>query len=143
MTFRFFSWSLFVDLSNARGGSLCNIHHIMLASKWLVWGCGNRRLERTLACQEHQPEWRKHAKNSKRHNQAGVHWMLQHPGENNPWEPNHRGPNPQQHDDPNAEPRETPNSVQVDSIVLKLSLHLVVLLLLGQSFLNQNHQQIV
>ena len=35
--------------------------------------------------------------------------MLQCPGENNPWEPNHRGPNPQQHDDPNAEPQETPN----------------------------------
>ena len=35
--------------------------------------------------------------------------MLQRPGENNPWEPNCRGPNPQQHDDPNAEPRPAPN----------------------------------
>jgi len=35
--------------------------------------------------------------------------MLQCPGENNPWEANHRGPNPQQHDDPNAEPQEPPN----------------------------------
>ena len=81
----------------------------MLASKCLVHGCNNRRLERTLACQEHQPQWCKHAKNSKRHNQAGVHRMLQRPGENNPWEPNRRGPNPQQHDDPNAEPQEPPN----------------------------------
>ena len=32
--------------------------------------------------------------------------------------------------------------VQVDSTVLKLLLHLVVLLLLGQSLQNQNHQQI-
>ena len=31
---------------------------------------------------------------------------------------------------------------QVDSIVLKLLLHLVVLLLLGHTFLSQNHQQI-
>ena len=35
--------------------------------------------------------------------------MLQCPGENNPWEPNHRGPNPQQHNDPNAELRPAPN----------------------------------
>ncbi|KIJ93938.1 hypothetical protein K443DRAFT_111291 [Laccaria amethystina LaAM-08-1] len=97
------------DLSNSRSGSLCDIHHIMLASKCLVGGCSNRRLERTLACQEHQPQWRKHAKNSKHHNQAGVRQMLQRAGENNPWEPNRRGPNPQQHDDPNAEPREPSN----------------------------------
>lgn len=30
--------------------------------------------------------------------------MLQRPGENNPWQPNRRGPNPQQHDDPNEDP---------------------------------------
>ena len=30
--------------------------------------------------------------------------MLQRPGENNPWQPNHRGQNPQQHDDPNEDP---------------------------------------
>jgi hypothetical protein len=35
--------------------------------------------------------------------------MLQRPGENNPWEPNNRGPNPQQHDDPNAEPQDPSN----------------------------------
>jgi hypothetical protein len=35
--------------------------------------------------------------------------MLQRPGENNAWEPNHRGPNPQQHDDPDSEPRLAPN----------------------------------
>ena len=66
--------------------------------------------------------------------------MLQHPGENNPWEPNHRGPNPQQHDDPNAEPQEPPNYFHAGR--LKLLLHLVVLLLLGESLQNQNHQQI-
>jgi len=57
----------------------------------------------------HTVTWRKHAKNSKHHNQAGVCRMLQRLGENNPWEPNRRGPNPQQHDDPNAEPWEPPN----------------------------------
>jgi hypothetical protein len=81
----------------------------MLASKCLVHDCNNQRIERTLACQQHQPEWRKHTKNSKHHNQAGVRRMLQRPGENNPWEPCRRGPNPQQHDDPNAEPQPPPN----------------------------------
>ncbi|KIM38574.1 hypothetical protein M413DRAFT_45603, partial [Hebeloma cylindrosporum] len=97
------------DLSNSRGGSLCDIHHVMLGAQCLVRDCNNRRVERTLACQQHQSQWRKHTKNSKRHNQAGVRRMLQRPGENNPWEPVRRGPNPQQHDDPNAEPRPPPN----------------------------------
>ena len=35
--------------------------------------------------------------------------MLQRPGENDPWQPNRRGPNPQQHDDPNADPAPSPN----------------------------------
>ncbi|KIJ93116.1 hypothetical protein K443DRAFT_13109 [Laccaria amethystina LaAM-08-1] len=60
------------DLSNARGGSLRDIHRLVLGSQCL-----------------HQPEWQKHAKNSKRHNQAGVRRMLQRPGENNAWEPKH------------------------------------------------------
>jgi len=37
--------------------------------------------------------------------------MLQCPGENNPWEPNCRGPNAQQHDDPNTEPRPPSNYI--------------------------------
>jgi len=76
----------------------------MFASKCLVRDCNNRRVEKTLACQPHQPQWHNYSKNSKRHNQAGVRRMLQRPGENSPWEPNRRGPNPQQHDDPNADP---------------------------------------
>ena len=61
------------DLSNSCGGSLCDVHHLMFASKCLVHDCNNRRVEKTLACQPHQPEWHKYSKNSKRHNQAGVH----------------------------------------------------------------------
>ena len=34
--------------------------------------------------------------------------MLQRPGENQPWQPSHRAPNPQQHDDPNADPPPPP-----------------------------------
>ncbi len=30
--------------------------------------------------------------------------MLQRPGENYPWQPQRRGPNPQRHDDPNEDP---------------------------------------
>jgi hypothetical protein len=81
----------------------------MLSSQCLVRDCNNQRVERTLACQEHQSQWRKYEKNSKRENQAGVRRMLQRPGENQPWQPTHRPPNPQQHDDPNADPPPPPN----------------------------------
>ena len=81
----------------------------MLASQCLVRDCNNQRVERTLACQEHQPQWRKHTKSSNRQNQAGVRRMLQRPDENQPWQPRRRGPNPQQHDDPNVDPPESKN----------------------------------
>ena len=76
----------------------------MLASQCLVRDCNNRRVERTLACQQHLPEWHRYAKSSKWHNQTGVCQMLQWPRENYPWQPNRRGPNPQQYDDPNEDP---------------------------------------
>jgi len=81
----------------------------MLSSQCLVRDCNNRRLEKTLACPAHQPQWLKYSKNSKSHNQAGVRWMLQQAGENNAWQPNRRGPNPQQHGDPNADPPPSKN----------------------------------
>jgi len=81
----------------------------MLASQCLVCDYNNQRVERTLACQEHQPQWQKYAKNSNQQNQAGVCQMLQRPGEDQPWQPRCRGPNPQQHDDPNADPPEPQN----------------------------------
>ena len=40
--------------------------------------------------------------------------MLQRPGENHPWQPNRRGPNPQRHDDPNADPPPSPNYFSPD-----------------------------
>ena len=85
------------------------MHHLMLSSQCLVRDCNNQRDERTLACREHQPQWKKHAKNSNRQNQAGVRRMLQRPGENQPWYPTHRAINPQRHDDPNADPPPSPN----------------------------------
>ena len=81
----------------------------MLSSQCLVRDCNRRRIARTLACQVHQPEWRKYSRNSKRHNQAGVHRMLQRPSENHPWQPNRRGENPQRHDDPNEDPPPPPH----------------------------------
>ena len=81
----------------------------MLSSQCLVHDCNRRRIARTLACQVHQPEWRKYSKNSKRHNQAGVRRMLQRPSENHPWQPNRRGANPQRHDDPNEDPPPPPH----------------------------------
>ena len=67
----------------------------MLSSQCLVRDCNIQRVERTLACQEHQSQWQKIVKSSKRENQAGVRRMLQRPGENQPWQPTHRPPNPQ------------------------------------------------
>ena len=81
----------------------------MLSSQCLVRDCNHWRVVKTLACQAHQPEWHKYSKNSKRHNQAGVRRMLQRPGENNPWQPNRRGQNPQRYDDPNEDPPPPPH----------------------------------
>ncbi|KIM37164.1 hypothetical protein M413DRAFT_46121, partial [Hebeloma cylindrosporum] len=47
------------DLSNSRGESLCDIHHVMLGAQCLVYNCNNKRVERTLACQQHQSQWHK------------------------------------------------------------------------------------
>lgn len=97
------------DLSNARGGSLCDIHHMELGAQCLVRDCGNPRVERTSACQEHQAQWKKYTKYNTRQTQSGVCRMLQHPDENNAWMPRRRGPNPQRYDDPNQEPPLSPN----------------------------------
>ena len=81
----------------------------MLSSQCLVRDCNHWHVVKTLACQAHQPEWRKYLKNSKCHNQAEVCRMLQRPGENNPWQPNRREQNPQRHDDPNEDPPPPPH----------------------------------
>ncbi|KAF8878976.1 hypothetical protein CPB84DRAFT_1817459 [Gymnopilus junonius] len=47
------------DLSNARGGSLCDIHHVLLGT-------------RCLACLAHQPQWEKYKKYSSSQGQSGV-----------------------------------------------------------------------
>ncbi|KDR76035.1 hypothetical protein GALMADRAFT_67778 [Galerina marginata CBS 339.88] len=51
------------DLSNSRGGSLCDIHHNLLGSRCLVRDCLNPRIAETSACKTHQPEWRKYKHN--------------------------------------------------------------------------------
>ena len=75
----------------------------------MVRNCNIKRVEGTLACQVHQPQWRSYAKNSSRHNQAGVRRMLQRPDETNAWQPNRQGANPQWHDDPDTDPPPPPN----------------------------------
>ncbi|KAF8960400.1 hypothetical protein BDZ97DRAFT_1665830 [Flammula alnicola] len=92
------------DLSNARGGSLCDLHHVQLATRCLMRTCTNQRLEGTNACQTHQPEWQKFKKYNSRQVQSGVRRMLQRPSEILDWQPRRRGPNPQRHDDPSADP---------------------------------------
>ena len=112
----------------------------MLASQCLVLNCNNQRVERTLACQIHQPQWQKHAKNNNRQNQAGVRRMSQRPVLGNP---NAKG---QIHNDMMIQMKIhhhlKTTFVLLDSIVLRLFVHLVVLLLPGQGLQDQNPQQI-
>ncbi|KAF8951729.1 hypothetical protein BDZ97DRAFT_1909735 [Flammula alnicola] len=97
------------DLSNSRGGSLCDVHHLQLGSRCLVRDCTNNRVRDTSACQAHQEQWRKYMKYCTRQTQSGVRRMLQRPGESQPWNPQRRGPNPQRHDDDDDEPPLSPN----------------------------------
>jgi hypothetical protein len=92
------------DLSNSRGGSLCDQHHLQLGSYCLVRDCSNRRVEGTCACSDHQSEWNTYKKHTTQNVRSGVRRMLQHPGENYEWQPKAKGPNPQRHDDPNTDP---------------------------------------
>ena len=58
------------ELSNSRGGSLCDFHHNQLAAQCLVHDCNNQRVNGTCACQQHQPEWNKYKKNHGRQSGA-------------------------------------------------------------------------
>ncbi|KAF8872290.1 hypothetical protein CPB84DRAFT_1818090 [Gymnopilus junonius] len=80
------------DLSNSRSGSLCDQHHLLLASQCL-----------------HQPEWNTFRKYSRHNVHSGICWSLQRPAESYAWQPRSRGPNPQCHDDPASDPPLPPN----------------------------------
>ncbi|KIJ90455.1 hypothetical protein K443DRAFT_116578 [Laccaria amethystina LaAM-08-1] len=97
------------DLSNSRGGSLCDQHHVSLASYCLVRNCDNRRVDGTSACQDHQREWNTFRKFSQHNIRSGIHQMLQRPAESYAWQPTSRGPNTQRHDDPASDPPLPPN----------------------------------
>ena len=99
------------DLSNSRGGSLCETHHIQYATQCLVRDCTNNRVEDTSACHTHQPEWNKYTKYRTRNVQSGIRRMLQRPGESQAWNPQRRGPNRRRHDDDDddEEPPPSPN----------------------------------
>ena len=81
------------DLSNSRGGSLCDQHHLQLGSYCLVWDCSNRRVEGTCACDNHQSEWNTYKKYTTHNARSGIRRMLQRPAENYEWQPKAKGPN--------------------------------------------------
>ena len=99
----------FNDLSNSRGGSLCDQHHLALASSCLVRNCSNGRLDGTSACQDHQREWNTFTKYTQHDVRSGIRRMLQRPAESYAWQPTTRGPNTQRHDDPASDPPLPPN----------------------------------
>ncbi|KIJ92135.1 hypothetical protein K443DRAFT_114035 [Laccaria amethystina LaAM-08-1] len=76
------------ELLNARGGSFCALHEQEYGNKCRIIGCNQNRVPLTMACQQHQHEWQKHIQNRSPGALAGVHRMLQRPGENLPWLPN-------------------------------------------------------
>ena len=98
------------DLSNSRGGSLCETHHIQYATQCLVRDCTNNRVEDTSACHTHQPEWNKYTKYHTCNVQSGIHRMLQKPRESQAWNPQRRGPNRWRHDDDDDDDEEPPPS---------------------------------
>ena len=76
------------DLINARGGSFCPFHETQHGAKCRVHDCQAPRINPSQACEQHQPEWRKHIQSHSRENLSGVRRILRRPGENLPWQPN-------------------------------------------------------
>lgn len=92
------------DLSNHRGGSLCDYHEVELGPQCLVRNCHHNKAENTNECAAHQREWNTYKKFHTGHTQSGICRILQRPGERQPWNHTVRQPNVQRHDDINDDP---------------------------------------
>jgi uncharacterized Zn finger protein (UPF0148 family) len=75
-------------LINARGGAFCPFHETQYGAKCRVHDCQELKINPSQACEQHQPEWRKHIESHSRENLSGVRRILRRPGENLPWQPN-------------------------------------------------------
>jgi hypothetical protein len=85
-------------LANARGGSLCPHHEIVLGNQCRVRDCLNPRKQNTEACIVHQDMWEKHKQTHSRDHLMGVRRMLQRPQEPQPWQTQQNRPH-QPHDE--------------------------------------------
>ena len=94
------------DPKNARGGAFCKDHEAFCKDHEKPYGeqcrivkCRQNRIADSLACQQHQAEWRKYKLDHSRTSMSGVKRMLQRPNERlNPWQPGLRRTE-QRHDD--------------------------------------------
>jgi hypothetical protein len=73
------------DVANARGEAFCPTHVTLFGKKCRVVGCGNRKVGDTEACALHQQDWFQHKQSRSKSTLVGIHRMLNHQGENLPW----------------------------------------------------------
>jgi hypothetical protein len=95
-------------LANARGGSLCSHHEIVLGNRCRVRECQNSKIEATEACGLHKDLWEKHQQTHTRDHLMGVRRLLQRPQERQAWQSQLIRPHPQAHDSDDEETEDRP-----------------------------------
>lgn len=91
-------------MANARGGSLCSHHEIILGNQCRVCDCFNHKIQNTEACLIHQDLWKKHKETHSRDHLMGVRRILRRPNDPQDWQTRQNHPY-QPHDE------ETPDRV--------------------------------
>jgi hypothetical protein len=92
------------DLTNYRGGSLCQIHENEFGNRCRVRDCTDTVVATTMACATHQALWKKYKLDHSSGSLAGSKRMLNRHQENLPWN-EREGHEQQPHDQPPPEPR--------------------------------------
>jgi uncharacterized Zn finger protein (UPF0148 family) len=109
------------DLINARGGAFCPFHETQYGARCRVHNCQNIKVNPTEACEQHQPEWRKHVQTHTRETHSGVRRILRS-GETLPWHHNIQGNVQQPHDqevDPNAYEHQRKNYFRIYFLIMR------------------------
>ena len=73
-------------MANARGGSLCSHHEIVLGNQCRVRDCANAKIHNTEACVIHQDLWEKYRQTHSRDHLMGVRRLLRQSQELQPWQ---------------------------------------------------------
>ncbi len=73
------------DLLNTYGEAFCATHVTQFGNQCCVVSCGNRKVQGTQACPQHQQDWSWYRQAQTKSTLAGVCRMLNHPNENLAW----------------------------------------------------------